>query len=232
MKKSLLLLGLCVLLSLSTSAFAGMLCTTIACLAPNDNVNWGAQGYGPPGTSLVTPQPWNSTLGLYDGLVGVFGPTNFTLMQQSVTWAGNFDPGDYLIWNQDINNFVGNAGQIRLVFASGLPVYDAGAAIQADFYGNFLATICATSFTGVQDCWNENGVSNGNSDSSAIVIGVKEPWAIQLLDFYVIDINGNNDEAIDTLYLSTSTVPEPGTIMLLGSGILGLAGMLRRKINL
>ena len=230
MKKILLMLGFCVLLSLSTSAFAGMLCTTIACLAPNDNVNWGAQGYGVPPVSLSTPQPWNSTLGLYDGLVGVFGPTNFTLMQQSVTWNGNFDPGDYLIWNQDINNFVGNAGQIRMVFESGLPVYDAGAAIQADFYGPFEATICAYSFTGVQDCWSEAGLSNSNGDSSAIVIGVKEPWAIQILDFTVVDINGNNDEAISTLYLSS--IPEPGTIMLLGSGVLGLAGMLRRKINL
>jgi hypothetical protein len=31
---------------------------------------------------------------------------------------------------------------------------------------------------------------------------------------------------------STSTVPEPGSIMLFGSGIIGLAGLLRRKINL
>jgi hypothetical protein len=207
-----------------------MLCTTIACLAPNDNVNWGAQGYGAPGTSLSTPQPWLSTASLYDGFVGVVGPTNFTLMQQSVNWNGNFDPGDYLIWNQDINNFVGNAGPIRLLFTSGLPVYDAGAAIQADFYGPFEATICAYGI-GHTDCWSEAGVSNGIA-GSAIIIGVKEPWQITTLDFTVVDINGNNDEAIGTLYLSTSSVPEPGTIMLLGSGVLGLAGMLRRKISL
>ena len=229
MKKSLLMLGLCALLSLSTSAFAGVLCTTIACLDPNDNVNWGAQGYGPPGTSLSTPQTWNSTLGLYDGYVGVVGPTNFTLMQQSVNWNGNFDPGDYLIWNQDINNFAGNAGQILLLFTSGLPVYDAGAAIQADLYGPFVATICAYG-NSHSECWSENGVSNLNGDSSAIIIGVKETWQITTLDFTVIDINGNNDLAINTLYLSS--VPEPGTIMLFGSGVLGLAGMLRRKINL
>jgi PEP-CTERM motif len=29
-----------------------------------------------------------------------------------------------------------------------------------------------------------------------------------------------------------STVPEPGTLIMFGSGVLGLAGMLRRKINL
>ena len=34
------------------------------------------------------------------------------------------------------------------------------------------------------------------------------------------------------LFTSGTTVPEPGSILLLGSGLLGLAGMLRRKINL
>ena len=185
---------------------------------------------GPQVRACLLRSPGISTLGLYDGLVGVVGPTNFTLMQQSFGWNGNFDPGDYLIWNQDINNFVGNALQIRLVFESGLPVYDGGAAIQADFFGPFEATICAYNFGGNSDCQSEAGVSNSNGDSSAIVIGLKEPWQINILDFTVVDINGNNDEAIGSLYLSS--VPEPGTIMLLGSGVLGLAGMLRRKINL
>jgi hypothetical protein len=37
---------------------------------------------------------------------------------------------------------------------------------------------------------------------------------------------------VTTFVAGTSTTPEPGTFMLLGSGVLGLAGMLRRKMNI
>jgi hypothetical protein len=42
---------------------------------------------------------------------------------------------------------------------------------------------------------------------------------------------GSHDVLIDQLQVTTSTVPEPGSLLLMGSGVLGMAGMIRRKIG-
>lgn len=138
MKKTAVVLGLCALVVMSTSAFASSLCTTVACVTPTDNVNWAS--FGPPGTVWSTPQNWTSTGATNSGQIGVVGPTNFTSMQQSVSWNGNFAPNEWLIWNQDASNFTGNAGPTGVVFNT--PVSAAGAQVQADFFGAFTATVC------------------------------------------------------------------------------------------
>ena len=49
-----------------------------------------------------------------------------------------------------------------------------------------------------------------------------------------VTVNALNDiiGVDDVRYSFGTATPEPGTLMLFGSGILGLAGVIRRKINL
>jgi hypothetical protein len=223
MKKLSLILGLCALLALSTTAFATNLCTTVACVSPNDHIGWSS--FGPPSTVWSTAQHWTS---IYNsGAIGVAGPpTNFTSMQQSVSWDGNFSPGDWLIWNQDAGNFTGNAGTILVVFDKAVSA--GGAQIQADFFGPFIATVCDQA----NNCFSEAGNSNSNGDGSAIFIGIANDPRIIGLRFSVVDINGNNNEAIDTAFFHDRVTPEPGTLVMLGTGLLGAIGYGRRRLGL
>jgi hypothetical protein len=58
--------------------------------------------------------------------------------------------------------------------------------------------------------------SQGNSNSCQDFFGVRSPIA---------------DNMAFALFTQTTTVPEPGSLMLLGTAIVGIAGMLRRKLG-
>jgi hypothetical protein len=131
-------------------------------------------------------------------------------------WGGNFTPGDYVNWN-------GGSGTLTLNFADGFT--QIGAQIQSDSYGAFTAQICD-----VNGCFTEDGTSNANDDGSAIYLGISSSSPINWVTFDLT--SGTNDFGINEVTLDgdSGATPEPSSLLLLGTGLVGLAGALRRKL--
>ena len=160
------------------------------------------------------------------GTVGLNGGfQNFYNLQEGSTWNGQFANGEGILYN---GRLFGNtdAGFVA-TFDQG--IRGVGAFIQSDYYGPFTATI--TLFDAsyqVLGSFTANG-NSGFGPGTALFIGAYDNVPIYAAEFDVIDQFGLNDVAIGQMNINTT--PEPGTLVLFGSSVLGLAGYLRRRIG-
>jgi hypothetical protein len=226
-KKKLLLLTIAVL-CLGTFAGADTF-TTFATRAqqnPTDIIDWGQ--LGPDSTFVNSPASLTSFNGLA-GTVSIPGPFMVTCVDFFGCWNGNFEAGENVLYTGNLAG--GGPGPMTIAFASG--VSSVGFQIEDVFLGPFTATLQAFNGANLLFTLTLPGTANQNNDGSALFMGIGDLTGANITSIVISDVGSSdtNDFAINAVSLTQAgTTPEPSSLVLLGSGLLGMAGVIRRKL--
>jgi hypothetical protein len=126
----------------------------------------------------------------------------------------------------DMNGSYGNPqGQLQstMVFAPGSYL------LSFDLIGDQRGSTASVTVT--LGNYNQTFTLASGDLSSGIVLNAPVTVTSPSQLLFVSDVPGNVGLLLDNVVVSTSTTPEPGTLALLGSGMLAGLGVLRRKIR-
>ena len=227
MKKAVLFTALCLTLALGRAWANPIQGTTNPNAFTQDYINWCQ--FGCTFAGETSPQPWVSndaatgTIGLHNG-----GFQGFYSLRQGpllgINWVGNFPSGMGVIYNG--YQFLSQQAGIRITFDSA--VEGVGAYIQGDTHGPFSATITLFDRNGNPlGSFTADGASNLNV-GTALFIGAYGVGPIFAAEFDTIDAAGHDDFALGTLKFNSS-IPEPSSLLLFASSVIGVAGVIRRR---
>jgi hypothetical protein len=182
----------------------------------------GAFVGGPAATHGISPGTvWASPLIAGDGSTSSWVSFDPNSGPTGGETSGTFDPNGYYAYTTNFNLPGANPVVVDLTVAADdtVAVY-LGAINAADL------VLAAGTIGGDQHC--ADGDPNCRPDGSSEVV-FDAPAGFNVLNFVVYQ-TGSNYQGLDYVYTVTST-PEPNTLILLGTGLLGSAGALFRKMR-
>lgn len=197
---------------------------------PTDIIDWGQLG------SDATPVGSPASVTSFNGLgatASIAGTTMLAVVQDCVptcglgSWPGNFEIGENLLYTG--NQAGGGPGPITITFANG--VSSVGFQIQDFFPGAFTAQLQAFNGANLLFTLTMDGDSTNCACGSALFMGIGDLSGPNITSIVISDqgVGDANDFAINAVSLGRAAVPEPGSMALLGSGLLALAGTFHRR---
>lgn len=222
MLKSFCKAALCGLLLVATAAMADSVVGISGMGNHSDAYSWSQLGdFTVVGSSVGL----TSNTG-YNGVANFAGPNSITISQcgSGACWSGNFNPGDELMWTSAGDGTANGP----VDFSLGGSFSSVGAAVQVDAPGPFTATISAYNGNTFLGSYTVSSDANGD----VVYLGLTDLSGTNITRA-VFGLNScggvdcdTRDFAIDQIEVTT---PEPGSLALLGSGLLGLGGIIRRR---